>query len=72
MVKKTSIIRKLKSFYDYLNDLGEVLPFVLFVILPYLYDKINGFSVVICFTISIVFIIPTSDFYFNVHHIDIG
>jgi hypothetical protein len=65
MVKKKSIITKMKSFYDFLNDLGELLPFILFVIMPYLYDKINGFSVIICIIVSIVFIILASNYYIS-------
>ena len=73
IVKKKNIITKMKSFYDYLNDLGELLPFILFVIMPFLYDKINGFSVIICIMISMIFIILTSKqeiflfFLFNIY-----
>jgi hypothetical protein len=65
MVKKKIIITKMKSFYDFLNDLGELLPFILFVIMPYLYDKINGFSVIICIMVSIVFIILASNYFIS-------
>ena len=51
---------KFKTFYDYLSDIGDVLPFVLFVIMPYLYDKVNGYSVIVCILISLVFMILTS------------
>ncbi len=65
MVKKKIIFTKMKSFYDFLNDLGELLPFILFVIMPYLYDKINGFSVIICIMVSIVFIILASNYFIS-------
>lgn len=62
-MKKPKQILNFKQLFDVVFDVTSSLPFLLFFIVPYLYDETNGYSLIVCLPISTLFIIFSSKFF---------
>ena len=50
-----------QSFIKIFFDVSNVLPFALFLVVPFLYDKTSGYSLIICVPIAALFVVLSSN-----------
>jgi len=55
-VKKSTF----KNLGDLFIDITTSLPFILFLIVPFMYDTLNGYSIILCFPLAGFFILYSS------------
>jgi hypothetical protein len=51
------------NFYDLLDvfmNVSNILPFFLLLVIPYLFDQVNGYSVILCLPLAFLYVVFSS------------